>query len=656
MANNRRGGQGYDDDGYGGGFDDPNDDGEENVEATRAMDVVDDFAPPTEGVRAAPPPPPPPGRPQRARPGPRPAPPPSPAYDDDEEEEEEATRMLDAMDLDLSVPVSTQPATVEPVVELRIISGPDRGKSHPVCIGDHLVGRGLDCGIVLADPAVSRKHFRLVRQGDVVEAVDMGGANGTNINGNRISRHRMAPGDQIEVGTTVLEVHIEGVDVPHGTPAANRFRQEVQASGGAQQQAPAGKSNIALFIGLAAVGFVVLVGGGLAAWLVLGGDGDNSAEVEDEGGGDELVKLISKAKELIDDREWAEAVDKLKAARKIKRDDAEVKGLLAKAQDELDSAEAIEDGQALVKKDEYAAAFDRFKEVPNTSELYAEAQEELSAAHDAFFAERLKAAKAAMDEGEKKTALRALDEILAIDKKHAQAVAMRSTVEAGEDSEGDDVAKDKLVREAAGAGSATGQNAKSLFNTAFSAYHKRKWSAAQQALNNVIDGSFGKGDKTKASEYIKAIKDVAGSMGFAETASSPIKQARAYQKAYNADRKVDGHFGPVLVKKLTGAYVVAGKNAFKRRRFAKAAEAAREAMNYDPENLGAMDLEEKCIGQAAGMLEKAREHLKKRNHATARDLARQVSLILPALDPRAAEAREIAKKATEAQVSGDDED
>jgi len=405
---------------------------------------------------------------------------------------------------------------------------------------------------------------------------------------------------------------------------------------------------------------VVLVGGGLTAWLVLGGDDGETAEVEEEGGGDELVKLINKGKELIDDREWAEAVDKLKAARKLKRDDAEVKGLLAKAQDELDCAEAIEDGQALTKKGEYAAAFDRLKEVPNTSEQYAEAQEELSAAQDAFFGEQFKAAKAAMDEGDKTKALRALDEILAIDDKHAEAKAMRSTVEAGEGGEGGEGDEaghdDQPVREAAGAGSATGQSSKSLFKAALTAYHSRKWSAAQAALSNVTNGSFSKDDKAKASEYASKIQEVAGSMGFAETAASPIKKARAYQKAYNADRKVDGHFGPVLVNKLTEAYVTAGRNAFKKRYFAKSAEAAREAMNYDPENLGAMDLEEKCIGQAASMLEHAREHLKKRNHATARDLAHQVSLILPALDPRAAEAREIAKKATEAQVSGDDED
>lgn len=651
MANNRRGGPGNHDDRYGDGAYDADYDDDEQVEATRAMEVLDDLAPPTEMVR----PPPPAARPQRPRPQPRR---PEPIY---EEEDDESTRMIDAMDMGAGAPTMAPPQPAEPLIELRIVSGPDRGKSHQVSSGDHMVGRGLDCGIVLADPAVSRKHFRLYRSDDVVEAIDMGGANGTNINGNRISRHRLQQGDQIEVGTTVLQLHIEGAVAQRGSPAASRFMQEVEASGSAAVRPPAQKNNLVLFLGLAVVGFVVLLGGGLAAYFVLGGDGDKAEVVKGEGDeGDELAGLVKKAKELIDDREWAEAVDKLKAARKINRDDTEAKGLLAKAEEEMDSSEAIEDGKASVRTKDYESAFQRFKEVPQTSEQYAEAQDELAAAREEFFAEQIKTAKAALDEGETKKAQAALDKVLAIDPDNAEAKAMRASVEAGGADEvapdkGDDKG-DKPTRQAAGGGSTTGQSSKSLFNTALKAYHERQWSAAQQSLGNVSDGNFSSADKKKAREYAASVQMVASAMGVAETAGSPIKKARAFQKAYNADRKVDGHFGPVLVGRLTEAYVAAGKGAFSSRRYAKAAEAAREAMNYDPVHQGAMDLEEKCIAQAATMLEQARDHLKKRNYATARDLARQVTQILPALDPRAGEAREIAKKATEASVSGDDED
>lgn len=651
MANNRRGGYGYDD-GYDSDYSD-----DEEVDATRAMDVVDDLIAPTEMVRSSAPPPPPPRG--------RGAPPPPPSYEDDEED---ATRMIDAMDMGRGGPPPPPPAPREPLVELRVVSGPDRGKVHTVLSGDHLVGRGLDCGIVLADPAVSRKHFRVVRHGDTVEAIDMGGANGTNVNGDRISRHRLSTGDQIEVGTTVLEVHVEGAPVRVGA-TSGRFMDEMQAAGAGAPQ-PQKKSNLLIILALAAVGLVVLVGGGLTAWLVIGGDDKPSAgEVVDDGAqGDDLLKLLKQAKEAIDDREWADAVDKLKAARAIKKDDPEVRGLLSKAQDELDASESIDDGRDLVRKGDFTAAFARFGEVPQTSEQYAEARDELAAAQEKFSAARLKAAKEAVAAGKQPEAIAALKAILKVDEKNSEAKLLLEQVEAGETGEAgkDDPAKleedkdkdkDKAEEKAdSKPRAAKGGDASALFAQALKAYHNRQWSAATSALTSIVEGSYSKADKEKAADQSAAVQEVSASMSFAETATSPFKKARAFQKAYSADRRMDGHFGPVLVRGLTDAYVAAGQASFKARRFGKAADAVREAMNFDPENKAAMDLEEKCIQAAAKMLAQAKEHMAKKNYATARDLARQVSVILPALDPGAAEAREIAKKATEASVAGDDED
>jgi len=55
------------------------------------------------------------------------------------------------------------------------------------------------------------------------------------------------------------------------------------------------------------------------------------------------------------------------------------------------------------------------------------------------------------------------------------------------------------------------------------------------------------------------------------------------------------------------------------------------------------------------LLGKAKEHMAKGNHATAQSLAREVMGVLPSMDPRAAEARNIAKKAAAADVVGDDD-
>src|SRR5262245_39439485 len=48
------------------------------------------------------------------------------------------------------------------------------------------IGRELDNDVVLVDPRNSRHHAEVRRQGDAIEIKDLGSANGTLINQNRI--------------------------------------------------------------------------------------------------------------------------------------------------------------------------------------------------------------------------------------------------------------------------------------------------------------------------------------------------------------------------------------------------------------------------------------------------------------------------------------
>ena len=661
MANNRRGGMGFsgrDDD-----FDDDWQDDDDEVEATRAMEIVDDdFPEPTmmPGTKL-----PPPdrggGAPMPRRPVPRARPVELADTIAEDDEGEDATRMLAAVDFAAEELAAAAPEPDVTRIEVRVISGPDRGKHHVIKAGDQLVGRGLDCHIVLADPAVSRKHFRLVRSGDAVEVIDMGGANGTNLNGDRVSRQRLNPGDQLEVGTTVLEFWIDGA-------AAQRagFGAPVQATPQAAADAGAGGGrNLGLIIGLVAAGLLVLVGGGVAAWLFIGGSSKPAVEEQKEPADDaKIAGLIKAAKEQLEDHEWGEAVDKLKEAKKLAPDDAEVKGLLAKAMDEVDFSEMMDDGRQALKDKRYAEAISKLKDVPNTSEQFTDAQEMLAEAREEMASTGLDAARAAIEKGDNKAAGDALKAILKVQPKHAEAKLMLAGLDSApggdkdgaEDKDKDkDKGKDKGDRTEPSGTTASGQSAKGLMTSGVKAYHNRKWSDAQRSFETVAGGRFDKSERNKASTYASAVKDVALGFSQAESVSSPLKRARAFKKAYAADRRIDGHFGPTLVRKLSAAYVQAGKALYTGHRYPEAADAVREAMNFDPENTEAQKLEQQCIEQAGKLLQKAKEHMNKSNYATARDYARQVTRILPGMDPRAAEAREIRKKASEASVQGDDD-
>ncbi|MDR0284868.1 MAG: FHA domain-containing protein, partial [Propionibacteriaceae bacterium] len=61
---------------------------------------------------------------------------------------------------------------------LRVISGPDAGKSFALRAGSQVIGRDTGCDIVLADQQVSRRYARLTMGPLVVEVADLNSSNG----------------------------------------------------------------------------------------------------------------------------------------------------------------------------------------------------------------------------------------------------------------------------------------------------------------------------------------------------------------------------------------------------------------------------------------------------------------------------------------------
>jgi hypothetical protein len=67
-----------------------------------------------------------------------------------------------------------------------------------------VIGRLPECGVVLADSNVSRRHAELRRAGDSVVLTDLGSTNGTRVNGAPIREQVLASGDEVSVGSTRL--------------------------------------------------------------------------------------------------------------------------------------------------------------------------------------------------------------------------------------------------------------------------------------------------------------------------------------------------------------------------------------------------------------------------------------------------------------------
>ena len=92
------------------------------------------------------------------------------------------------------------------------------GQSQQVIVWDTLeitVGRAPDRDLVIPDSEVSRQHTLFRIDGGSYTVADLHTSNGTFVNGARISRHQLRPGDVVELG-----------------PARVQFRQETESPKG----------------------------------------------------------------------------------------------------------------------------------------------------------------------------------------------------------------------------------------------------------------------------------------------------------------------------------------------------------------------------------------------------------------------------------------
>jgi hypothetical protein len=105
------------------------------------------------------------------------------------------------------VPVEIDEVTAHgPALVIRA-GGGRVGESFPVDRERMSIGRRPDSDVFLDDVTVSRDHALLIRRGEQSYLDDCGSLNGTYVNRSRIESHRLAEGDEVQIGKYKLTFH-----------------------------------------------------------------------------------------------------------------------------------------------------------------------------------------------------------------------------------------------------------------------------------------------------------------------------------------------------------------------------------------------------------------------------------------------------------------
>ncbi len=93
------------------------------------------------------------------------------------------------------------------MLQLKIVSGPDKGRAFDLTSGQKLVvGRGEKSDTKINDPSVSRVHCEVAVLDNVVSITDLGSSTGTFVGDSQIQSKSIQIGERVRVGDSTLEL------------------------------------------------------------------------------------------------------------------------------------------------------------------------------------------------------------------------------------------------------------------------------------------------------------------------------------------------------------------------------------------------------------------------------------------------------------------
>jgi pSer/pThr/pTyr-binding forkhead associated (FHA) protein len=289
-----------------------------------------------------------------------------------------ATRMVDAEEVAKRAggrpqPLQKRGAGGDERPRLSGTSGPWKGQVHDVNKPKVVVGRTAPADVVVDDDSVSRKHAEVFKTGSRVAVRDLGSANGTFVNGERISEAPLSPGDLIRFG--VVEFTYSGPGTPReATPrggSGNPRKKKIMLAAG-------GGGLLLLLVILA------IVSGGTPAGGPARGSGTGHGVEAPEP--DDPLKLLGECKALADPENdklnWAKAAATCAKVTALDPTLTEAKPLEKLAKKELEFGRLLKEAKGKVEVAQEDLALPLLMQIETASTVFRNAKIEFANAAD----------------------------------------------------------------------------------------------------------------------------------------------------------------------------------------------------------------------------------------------------------------------------------
>jgi diguanylate cyclase (GGDEF)-like protein len=114
------------------------------------------------------------------------------------DDEQEATKTTSQESVKPAVPRHEKPCLI-------VLNGNNAGEAYPIPPEQTVIGRGFDSAVRLVDDGISRAHARIEHTPAGTYIEDLGSANGTHVNGERVVERRLlTDGDKVRLGSTTI--------------------------------------------------------------------------------------------------------------------------------------------------------------------------------------------------------------------------------------------------------------------------------------------------------------------------------------------------------------------------------------------------------------------------------------------------------------------